>query len=169
MNPSIVSAAKLVIASDKNRALALVASAALALLSGCAADGTPVEQVETQDEVTITGEKADAPLADRMELSMGIDAMRRAARGRFSVEAESGARLGARGAVEGASCAPPMVLEGGRCYSVCPDGTVADGPVCWEPCPVTHPTACGGICTAALECPTRLPLQVVKDVIQMPR
>ncbi|MCA9591490.1 MAG: hypothetical protein KC657_39615 [Myxococcales bacterium] len=160
MNPSIVSSAKLVIASDKNRALALVAAAALAFVSGCAADDVSEEPVDAQDEVSITGEQAEGPQPDPFDPSKDIHAIRRGALVRHGVDATPDARSGARGAL----CPPSTVLEGGRCFPLCPDGTVADGPVCWKPCPVTHPTSCRGVCTAALECPASLSLEQVKEV-----
>jgi hypothetical protein len=132
MNHSIVSFATR-LTSDKSRALALVASVAFALLSGCAADDASGEQVDEQEEVSVASEETEGPQPDPMQPSKEIYADRRAARVRLGIDADPDAR--SRGALDGALC------------------------------PVTHPTSCGGVCIAALECPPHLPLEHLKDLV----
>eukprot|EP01064_Diplonema_japonicum_P003755 TRINITY_DN12444_c2_g1_i1.p1 TRINITY_DN12444_c2_g1~~TRINITY_DN12444_c2_g1_i1.p1 ORF type:complete len:264 (+),score=80.41 TRINITY_DN12444_c2_g1_i1:57-794(+) len=41
-------------------------------------------------------------------------------------------------------CKPDEQEQGALCYKLCPNGSIGDGPVCWDPCPATNPVHCAG-------------------------
>eukprot|EP01059_Diplonema_ambulator_P005073 TRINITY_DN147_c0_g1_i6.p1 TRINITY_DN147_c0_g1~~TRINITY_DN147_c0_g1_i6.p1 ORF type:complete len:246 (+),score=81.48 TRINITY_DN147_c0_g1_i6:47-784(+) len=41
-------------------------------------------------------------------------------------------------------CKPDEQEQAGLCYPLCPNGSVGDGPVCWDPCPASNPVHCAG-------------------------
>lgn len=158
MNHATVSAVSFSTFSGRNAmtALALVASVAAALLTGCAGDAASEDEPRAESPLA-DGEERTA--SDTLKPSKAVDLVKRHATPRLGVKPSLTERDDVRGDLEGGRCPTSMVLEGDRCFPLCPTGTVASGSVCWELCPATHPTACGDVCSADIECPVRHPLE----------